>query len=846
MSGRTRLALCAFAATVLASGALSPLVEPATWILLAALLVGVQSGIGALTRRVPLARPLTVAVQAVVAVLLLTLCFAREQALLGVVPGPDAWMHFGDLLSSGVADVGRYAAPAPATEGIKLMLVGGVLLIGLLVDALAVTFRSAAPAGLPLLALYSVAAALSGGDASWLWFLLAATGYLLLLLAEGRDRLSQWGRVFGGTPQAASRTAGGLEPSGGGPQAPVRTGRRIGVLALGVALAVPAMLPALNGGLLGGVGDGPGAGSGGGGEISAVNPVVTLQDTLNQPEKREWLKYKTNAPDVSGMYLRLMALNQFDGDSWKFSKRPVTDIPEELPTPDGLSDSVATTEVRTNISVAGSYRQGWLPMPFPAAKVEVGGKWRFDPARRTIIGDHGQTTSGLQYKVTSLVVNPTREQLAAAPRAPEAVLKEYTQVPRELPADVRETALRVTAGASNDYERAVRLQEWFATKGGFRYSTRVDSGGGVEGISRFLKSKQGFCVHFSFSMAAMARSMGIPARVAVGFTPGSPVTGGAISVTNRDAHAWPELYFEGAGWTRFEPTPTRGSAPDYTQSQTPSDTPSAPAQPDPSSPSAAPAAPSGSPSCSAQDQRLGECGAAAPKDTTGTTDQGPSFQAVLGWSLVAVAVVLVPLMPMLWRLRARARRLGSDRHVRTSGKTPGRTPGTADAPLVEPDANSTALQGEPDAPAAGARTLAAWREVCDSAWDHGIPPDDSLTPRKTAARIVRLGRLDGSGARDAADAVHRMAGAVEQVLYAPAPGPVSGLADDVRRVRSGLSAQASRGIRLRALLLPRSSVRIVWALAERWAGVTEQWAATRDRFLAPVASRLRRLVRHGG
>ncbi|WP_458243229.1 DUF3488 domain-containing protein [Streptomyces sp. MAI_2237] len=100
------------------------------------------------------------------------------------------------------------------------MLLGGVMIIGLAVDTLAVTFRSAAPAGLPLLALYSVAAGLSDGGTDWLWFLVAAAGYLMLLLAEGRDRLSQWGRVFGGAP----RTPGG-EP---GAVAPVRTGRRIG------------------------------------------------------------------------------------------------------------------------------------------------------------------------------------------------------------------------------------------------------------------------------------------------------------------------------------------------------------------------------------------------------------------------------------------------------------------------------------------------------------------------------------------------------------------------------------------------------------------------------------------
>ena len=237
MSGRGRLTVGAFGATLTASGALLPLVKPATWIFTAALLLALQSGVGALTRRVPLARPLTIAAQAVVTLLALTLVFAREEALLGVVPGPEAFARFATLFQAGAEDVGRYAIPAPDTEGIRLMLVCGVVAIGLLVDTLAVTFRAAAPAGLPLLALYSVAAGLSGGDASWLWFLLASSGYLLLLLAEGRDRLSQWGRVFGGAPRTGRQGSGVSES--GQVLAPVRTGRRIGVVAMGVAMVVP-------------------------------------------------------------------------------------------------------------------------------------------------------------------------------------------------------------------------------------------------------------------------------------------------------------------------------------------------------------------------------------------------------------------------------------------------------------------------------------------------------------------------------------------------------------------------------------------------------------------------------
>ncbi|MCG7529613.1 DUF3488 domain-containing protein, partial [Streptomyces sp. OfavH-34-F] len=222
MSGRGRLALGAFAATLMAACSMLPLVDPVSWLAQAAFLLAVQSGVGVLGRRVPLPRPLTVAAQALVMVVLLTVAFVREQAVAGVLPGPQAVRQLSELLTAGADDVGQYAIPAPATPGIRLMLVGGVLLVGLAVDALAVTFRSAAPAGLPLLALYSVAAGLSEGSAGWLWFLLAACGYLLLLLAEGRDRLSQWGRVFTGAAGSRGGSSAGLDASGGRALAPVR------------------------------------------------------------------------------------------------------------------------------------------------------------------------------------------------------------------------------------------------------------------------------------------------------------------------------------------------------------------------------------------------------------------------------------------------------------------------------------------------------------------------------------------------------------------------------------------------------------------------------------------------
>ncbi|MEU6095471.1 DUF3488 and transglutaminase-like domain-containing protein [Streptomyces sp. NPDC047079] len=821
MSGRARLALCAAAATLAASCALLPLVSPTTWLFQAALLVAVQTGVGALARRVPLARPLTIACQVVVGLMLLTLTCAHEQSIAGFLPGPDAFRHFGELLRSGTEDVGRYAIPAPLTPGIRLMILGGVLLIGLLVDALAVTFRAAAPAGLPLLALYSVAAGLSDGAADWLWFLVAASGYLMLLLAEGRDRLSQWGRVFAGAARGRDRDPGGAV-------APVRTGRRIGAVALGVALVVPLALPSLKGGLLDGAGGGVGVGLGDGNTISAVNPLVSLRDSLNVDEDRQVMAYRTNTDDTQDMYLRIVALDDFDGTTWRPAQRHITGVPDTLPTPAGLAGGVRRTEIETRISAAEWYAQDWLPMPYPATRVKIKGSWRYEPVGRTLVGDHGQTTRGIQYDVKSLIVQPSAEQLATAAEPPEALKREFTKVPGSLPAVVARTARRVTAGSSNHYEQAVKLQDYFAVDGGFTYNTRVRVGSGPSAIARFLRDKQGFCVHFSFAMAAMARTLGIPARVAVGFTPGSPQADGSMSVGLRDAHAWPELYFEGVGWTRFEPTPNRGTTPSYTQSNTPSgENPVAP-RPSLSSTAAPSTAPSASESCSATMRKLEACPGQSPGALAVSGDDGPPWYRILAWTMLGLALAAVPLTPMLWRLRSRSVRLASARHASSAlpfGRS--RRPDERYADDIE----VTVLPGQaspgPVAEAAVGHTLALWRELIDTAWDYGMVPDDALTPRGAAERIVRLGALD----EPAATAVHRVAGAVEQVLFAREPRPEAGLVDDVRTVRAALRSQADLRTRVRAVVAPRSALRVVWALGDRWTDLRARWATRRPTLL---------------
>ncbi|WP_420000318.1 transglutaminaseTgpA domain-containing protein [Streptomyces boninensis] len=779
MSGRARLAVCAAAATLLAGTALMPLTDGAGWYFQAVFLVAVVTGAGALARRIPLARPLTVLAQVVIALLVLTLIFTPGQALAGVIPGPQSIDEFSQLYQEGADDVSRYAIPAPVSDGIRLLLLSGIAGVALLVDALAVTYRSAAPAGLPLLALYSVAAGLNQDGTRWIWFLLAGAGYLLLLLAEGRERLVQWGRMFGGgVPRTP--TADPLGDGGSRPVSPVRTGRRIGAMALGIALLTPALLPELSGGLLDGRGGGGGQGSGGG-TVSAVNPIVRLQQSLNQPENREVLRYRTSDKRTDrDVYMRFVALDQFDGTSWTTAKRDIQDVPEPLPRPVGYTNpDVKADQVSLDVKVSDWYRQQWLPMPYPALRVSVRDGWRYEPEARSVIGDRGRTTAGTDYQLTSLQLEPTAQQLAAAPTAPEPLREEYTRVPRSLPGEVAAQARKITAGDASDYDRAVSLQRYFTEN--FEYSTEVAlNPDDPRAIVKFLRNKEGFCVHFSFTMAAMARTLGIPARVAVGYTPGDVQGDNSMSVGLKDAHAWPELYFQGIGWTRFEPTPTRGEIPDYTVEQTPSGG----SQPSESAPEPSESAdPSASPSASTSDcpaalRRSGNCetddqeSGAAPGGDSGWPTGG-TIAAAIG----VIALLFLPALPMLWRIRERRRRL-------TSGDT-----------------------------------LHAWRELTDSAWDFGLWPDEAQTPRTTVSRLVRFASLDA----DARTAAYRAAAAVEQILYAPSPRPVTGLADDVRQVRAALATSSTRWARIRATAAPRSAVRILWAWSARWTALTDRW-----------------------
>jgi hypothetical protein len=193
---------------------------------------------------------------------------------------------------------------------------------------------------------------------------------------------------------------------------------------------------------------------------------------------------------------------------------------------------------------------------------------------------------GASYRIWSYVPDPSPAQLAASPARYPSATSRYLEVDgRELPAfalagrdqvvdaffddpsytDFRryrplyEAAARVTRDADTPYETVLALEAWFRQRGGFRYDESPPLLKRSPLVGFVTRTKAGYCQHFSGAMAAMLRMLGIPARVAVGFTSGEKRADNTWLVTDHEAHAWVEVWFAGHGWIPFDPTPGRGT-----------------------------------------------------------------------------------------------------------------------------------------------------------------------------------------------------------------------------------------------------------------------------------------------
>ncbi len=668
-----------------------------------------------------------------------------------------------DQVRAGAEAVNLYAAPVsdrhPETAA-YLLVVGLVVILS--VDLLACGLRRPAWAGLPLLVTLTVPVSVLTAGLHWAVFVATGLLFALMLADDQIERVRRW------VPGPAEAEPVGVDATMRG------SAVRVGLSAAVVALLVPMLLP-LGEGLISPPGQGNGSGAAGSTTVRLISPLIDVRRDL---VRKAHVPMVFATTDADPTYLRLSVLDRFTGQAWVPSRRnlPASNTADgRLPPAPGLSVTTPGKESEWRLELGRTFVTSWLPTPYPTREIEVDrGDWRYDVRTLDIADADGDFDSGgLSYTLRAFTPSLSAAALDRAFPAPDDVSEPMTALPSDLPEVIRTTAADVTSGATTTYAKAVALQDWFREDGGFTYSLEPDADSGMTAIAHFITNERfGYCEQFATAMATMARTLGIPARVAVGFLSPTRLDDGNLLYTSDDLHAWPELYFSGSGWVRFEPTPSARVA------QTPTWT----------------------------RERLDETEQFGTPSASPTTDQQrpeeaqertPAQQAeeeqadrallprLLPVALGGAALLVLLALPRLIRSRRRRRAL-------------------------DPEGDSAD---------------ALWAELCDTATDLGLPPPPGRSVRATGRFLARTGR---PGPDDAA-ALRSLVEYVERARYAreshPDPASHAAMADVVTRWSVLLTDQAGRAARLRATWAPAS---VLSPLLARSRGADPDWPAEDD------------------
>ena len=791
MNPRSQLAVAAAGVTLLSATALHSVFLDTSWIapvVGAVLAVLVGGELGSRLGQHLVARAVWRFVGSSLATLFyVTAVWAHEGAILGFIPRGHTWHLLRVMFDKAFDEVHDLSTPAPTYRSLMLLTAVGVAAVAIAVDQLSVR---APLIGLPLLALYSVPEWLSKSGTGWIPLALGGGGYVGLLIREGRDRTSRWGRtVTGATTLGRNRSAAG---------AMSQAGWRIGAVALGVALVVPPLVPDFGHFNLA---------KGGGVSTSAVvhiNLLASLSGSLKSSATIHVLTYDTTSAAGDGEYLRFGSSDSFSSDGFT-RPSPVADNSAD-PTNttlglDGLAARATSTPLTTNIAITGQLGMPTLPIPIGTSELSgLQGQWAYQESAGTVFSSDLEATLNKSYTATSNPPLPGDATLEASSLKPadRAAHASDTVVPKNLPKQVAAIAAQVvkTAKATTEYEKALALQHFFID-GKFAYNLTGPPGTGYAALVAFLTtSRQGYCQQFSSAMAIMARTLGIPARVAFGFTTGTAVPGsaGTFSVTNHDAHAWPELYFNGLGWLRFEPTPRADgtvNVPLYGQA-------SVAAIQSLGKTGASVSAGGGAPATVKGPKPFQDTDPDANRHKAATSGSHgfslPISGHALAWVIAVLVLLLIALiLPLVQSAGRRRRRVhaGDPREV----------------------------------------ALLAWRETMRDAFDLGYRADATDSPRQAARRLTG----EASLSNEAAGAMDRMARAVERARYATLAGDARGLMFDAATVSGALFSSAGRRTRLRARMFPPSSGLWVGETASRGTRRLSRWGGRgMDRLVSVV------------
>ena len=750
-SARWMLALAMFGAVMGASLCLGGVLASFDWWLPSAVVVAATLVLPALLRRWPALGSYAPLGALAGWFMSLTLVFFPATAILGFIPTPRTLEAVLALTSEASNVILTSSTPVPAAASMSFLVAAGLGFVALVIDTVALTVAMPAASSLGfILIMLPPALTTKAGIDSW-GFAWVAAGFLLVL------GCCRWY-----APEGRLRTGTRTHPSG-----TLSRAVALGTVVVLLMAAVPAIIPGFSTGTFP-----QGARLGKGSDVAQLDPMIALGVDLRSPSDNVSLTYLTSMP--SAEYLRLNTLEDFTGQAWQPSAFPAGLQPKVTglsPTP-AVPPALPRTRTVTRISTVG-LQSSWLPSPLSVTSVEnLDGQWVWNPSTQTIQSG-SSSTLGQSYVVNSEMPQLSPGLLSSATGSAAAdVDPVYTQLPPNVPAIVSTTAKEVAGSSTTPYAKAVALQEYLRSSV-FSYSLAAPVEGNYDGsgmavLASFLQKKSGYCVHFSAAMAVMARELGIPSRIAVGYAPGASTDETAVvdgqrlngfQASGLDAHAWPELFFAGVGWVPFEPTPSRGSVPGYSLDLT------------------TPVSDGSGPTAPAVDHVPTLTATATPSATAAAGSAAGTHPG--GWLVGPGTTLLVLLLfgtPALARVLVRRRRLA---RVRDGGKT---APGAAPA-------------------------LVAWRELLATASDYGSPADPALTPALNAGGIAHLAGVSAPGA------LALLLHAYEQAVYglsddSAAPGqPWAGrpdLADALATLIFRIQTHATPWQRLRATLVPAS------------------------------------------
>lgn len=444
-----------------------------------------------------------------------------------------------EALGRALANLGRRAieeaAPAPPVPALFAPSIIAVWSAAYALHALAARAASpilglVPPAG--LIGFANVVAEDGARPAYVAVFLFAA---LAVLYTSGMRQLDLWGPILPRRSLSAARLAAG--PSG-------RLARRLGLVVTAAAVLVPGLLP--------GFGADPVLDlQGGSGTGVSISALVDIRPNLLRENPLELFTVEADRQ----AYWRIQALDEYTGRFWRASDPraengvPIATGGGALSRPAGEGPTL-TQRVRTTL-LRGRY--------LPAAQTPVGITapgldLRHDEDRGSLVVPGG-LPGPFEYEVDSELFSPSPDELDQTLDF-SSVDRKYTTLPPETALEIFDKAFEITDGAKTPYRQALAIQNYLRN---FTYDLEVPPGEDSDDILNFLQARRGYCQQFAGTMAVMLRALGYPARVAVGFIPGSPDEEGVFHVTTDETHAWVEMYFPSYGWLPFEPTPTRNN-----------------------------------------------------------------------------------------------------------------------------------------------------------------------------------------------------------------------------------------------------------------------------------------------